>query len=325
MLHGVISNEKKSTREWDPLRNHLYDEKLDFVLSVLAKKYNFISLDTAINIIRKKEKPIPYSVVLTFDDGYKNNIINARPILKKYAAPLSIFVVTGHVDKRLPFWFDRFDYVIQKNNLDGKLLKIGDEEFIFKGATRDEVVESYGKIRKIIKGMDSDEESLNKLLNELADNLESESQNKLTDIFEVDDISSILTWDDIVRESKDSDITFGSHTINHIRLNKVTLDIAKEELSESKRAIEEVTETECKYFCYPYGYYTKAIEEITRECGYIAALTTNPGVVSQGDDLMSLNRFPFPESRNPVVIDAIACGLSHKIGSLKQSMKKLFR
>lgn len=50
------------------------------------------------NLEHNKELPAN-PVLITFDDGYKDNYVNAYPILKKYGFSATIFVITGFLDK----------------------------------------------------------------------------------------------------------------------------------------------------------------------------------------------------------------------------------
>ena len=72
----------------------------DFVeqMAYLKKeKFNVVSLTQLVNWIEKKQ-PIPKkTVVLTFDDGYEDNYLNAWPVLKRYNFPATIFLVSGLV------------------------------------------------------------------------------------------------------------------------------------------------------------------------------------------------------------------------------------
>ena len=51
-------------------------------------------------------------IVITFDDGYADNIINALPLLEKYQIPATIFITTLNSNSKKEFWWDRlvFDY-----------------------------------------------------------------------------------------------------------------------------------------------------------------------------------------------------------------------
>jgi len=51
-------------------------------------------------------------LVITFGDGYADNIINALPLLERYQIPATIFISTLNINTKNEFWWDRlvFDY-----------------------------------------------------------------------------------------------------------------------------------------------------------------------------------------------------------------------
>lgn len=69
-------------------------------MSFLARnKYNVISLQQLIGLIKNKEKIPHNTVVITFDDGYENNYSAAFPVLKKYNLKATIFVIADFITK----------------------------------------------------------------------------------------------------------------------------------------------------------------------------------------------------------------------------------
>jgi len=66
-------------------------------------------MDEAIEILAGRKAGKPNLAVLTFDDGYRNNITYGLPILTKLNIPATIYVSSGHVKSQKPFWFDRPD------------------------------------------------------------------------------------------------------------------------------------------------------------------------------------------------------------------------
>ncbi len=93
MYHNVDGNAEESKLSVSP-------ESFEKHMWFLKKfKYNVISLEELILLMRDK-KPIPSkTIVITFDDGYKNNYTNAYPALKKYGLPATIFVIVKEIAK----------------------------------------------------------------------------------------------------------------------------------------------------------------------------------------------------------------------------------
>jgi len=83
-----------------------------------SKKYNVIDLNDYIDVLYgKKEKKLPpKSLIITIDDGYKENY-NLLPIIKKYNIPVTIFLTAGIVNTKRHFWFDVKHPKFTKNEL----------------------------------------------------------------------------------------------------------------------------------------------------------------------------------------------------------------
>lgn len=75
-----------------------------------------------------------------------------------------------------------------------------------------------------------------------------------------------LTWEQI--KTMSDVFEFGSHSVSHIKLNKASLDVARDELSISKKIIEEKTGAHVVSFSYPYGRSSNELENIAKEVGY---------------------------------------------------------
>ncbi|HOX54234.1 MAG: polysaccharide deacetylase family protein [Candidatus Omnitrophica bacterium] len=80
------------------------------------KGYNVISLDALVDATLNKKRLARNSVVITFDDGYKDNYTNAYPDLKKYNFPATIFIITGKIGQiEYVSWEDILE--MSKNNI----------------------------------------------------------------------------------------------------------------------------------------------------------------------------------------------------------------
>ena len=54
-------------------------------------------------------------VVITFDDGYFDNLENAYPVLKKYECPAIIYIVTSFLNNENYPWWLKIWKIIEEN------------------------------------------------------------------------------------------------------------------------------------------------------------------------------------------------------------------
>lgn len=87
-----------------------------------------------------------------------------------------------------------------------------------------------------------------------------------------------------IREMSEYGIEFGSHTLNHKLLNKVSDEEVEFEVVESKKEIENLLQKPCRTFAYPAGFFTDTAQETVERAGYIAAFSTVYGA----DDYVNL-------------------------------------
>jgi peptidoglycan/xylan/chitin deacetylase (PgdA/CDA1 family) len=92
-----------------------------------------------------------------------------------------------------------------------------------------------------------------------------------------------------IREMAQHGVEFGSHTLNHKLLHQVSNDEIREEVSESKRQIEDLLGKPCDMFAYPGGHFTEAARNAVEAAGYRGAFTTFYGS-NVNLDLFALNR-----------------------------------
>jgi peptidoglycan/xylan/chitin deacetylase (PgdA/CDA1 family) len=106
-----------------------------------------------------------------------------------------------------------------------------------------------------------------------------------------------LNWDE-VRQLSLAGISFGSHTVSHRHLDKISLADIHEEVKQSAETIAaqigmKVTGFSCP-FAFPQAYkgIIGALRESLRDCGYTVGVTTKIGTVSAHDDPCTLKRLP---------------------------------
>jgi peptidoglycan/xylan/chitin deacetylase (PgdA/CDA1 family) len=99
---------------------------------------------------------------------------------------------------------------------------------------------------------------------------------------------SLLAWPEIRRIDGDL-ISFGSHTLNHPRLDQVHDRALQDEICTSKQILEDQLGHAVHSFCYPYGRISAAAEELVRGA-YQVACGTHTGQVSNSSDVYHLDR-----------------------------------
>ena len=84
-------------------------DAFDAQLSYLARNYDPISLAELVDGLRGRRPLPPRPVVLTFDDGYRNNLLLAAPLLAKHHVPATLFVTTGLIGTDRWMWAYELD------------------------------------------------------------------------------------------------------------------------------------------------------------------------------------------------------------------------
>jgi peptidoglycan/xylan/chitin deacetylase (PgdA/CDA1 family) len=290
MIHGVIDPSLQST--WQPLRRQLSVQNLDKGLAALSKHYNFISMDQAVAMLTGKEPLKPYSIVLTFDDGYRNNITHALPVLQKHNATATFFLSTGQIERREPFWYDRLDYAIQHLRKDQHVTFAG-QDFSFRPNQTEISRTTFTALRKTIKANKLPYFETMKKVALIANTLEANADCRLSDIFEEDHSTAVISWEE-AKWATNQGFTLGSHTVDHVLLDQLDEISTQQQLIVSKKIIEQQTGGQCLHFCYPNGNWNKKVVSLVKEAGFITAVTTEQGANKTGSSLLTLHRHVFP-------------------------------
>jgi|MTBAKMStandDraft_1061839.scaffolds.fasta_scaffold26177_2 peptidoglycan/xylan/chitin deacetylase (PgdA/CDA1 family) len=232
-------------------------------------------------------KRIPFrknSCLITFDDGWLDNYTNAYPILKKSGLPASIFLSTGYIGTGSQFWQEKlaaklFSLYQKKDQESMTLLKKHELDCLVHLSPDDARRKIRDFVTKLKKLQSPD---LHKVLIDYGVDHDQGSPDP-------DDIDVFLNWDQ-VREMARNNISFGSHSVSHHILTKISLEEARKEIDFSRQSIIEHTGKTPKTFCYPNGDYTNEIAESVSDAGYLAAFSTINGHIAGTGKLYALPR-----------------------------------
>ena len=282
-------------------------------------------MDEAIEILAGRKAGKPNLAVLTFDDGYRNNITYGLPILTKLNIPATIYVSSGHVKSQKPFWFDRLDYVLQQLSGQRTKITIAGRSFTIDSSNREQLGRSFRVIREELKSKFTDDLAMNEEANRVAAVLEGSSGRNLAEFCGEDPWSAILTAEEISEAANAQGTGFGGHTVDHIRLSKVDEETVNKELHDNKKDLERWTDKPVQHFAYPDGSHSQAVERAVERCGYRSAVTSDPGFNGVGCNLYRLKRLHMPFDASATEILAIASGLSAWLEACTKSVRGLIR
>jgi len=235
-----------------------------------------------------KERLPSSPIVVTIDDGYKNNYDLGFPVLKKYNYPATIFLTTRFIDRKLFLWTDWLEFIaLNASNVDIKM-ELNKEVISFnlgEAEVRNNVVRH---LKSVLKNMPIN--IIISFLYELQERLKVKY-----DWEEIPEELQPLSWKQIREMQESGLVSFGSHTASHAILSKCDEETQKFEILESKNRIEEKLNKTCTMFAYPNGKvedYTERIIELLRKANYSLAVTTNSKYNnSTGYDSFKLNRW----------------------------------
>lgn len=221
------------------------------------------------------------AVAITFDDGYADNYRHAFPILRKYGVPSTLFIATGCIDGREPLWYDKVFYAFKKTSKAAlSLPRLRPEPWALEPVPvrLKSMMDLVERVRYL------PEAERVAVLEELYLAL------AVTDFTPMADL--MLTWDK-VREMQAGGIDIQAHTVTHPILTKVPRQQLDDELSRSKKRLEDQLQKEIRLFAYPNGKppdFNPEVAEAVRRHGFDCAVTTVFGKCALGDDPYTLKR-----------------------------------
>jgi peptidoglycan/xylan/chitin deacetylase (PgdA/CDA1 family) len=111
-------------------------------------------------------------------------------------------------------------------------------------------------------------------------------------------VKPLMDWKTITEISRNN-VQIGSHTKTHPELTRISSDEQNDEISASKRDLEERLNHSVDIFCYPGGDYNEQVKEAVKKAGYHYSVTTQRGHVARGCDPHALRRIPIKLITNP--------------------------
>ena len=301
--HGVIGEDRPD----QPFlyRNTVSRRQFRIQLEFLNRHFHPISVGDLIDHLQRGVALRPRSVLVTFDDGYRNNLTNAAPLLLKYGTPALFNITTGYIDRTDVLWPDEVNLRVLGWPHSSMPYPSPENGFskVQVPLTVAERITLADRTRADCKKL-SEEDRLIYLdtLREVAcPGLEQRDR----------ELYDFLTWDD-VRSLGAAGFDVGSHTVNHPILTQVDAKQLESELVESKVRIEAETRKRCNCLVYPNGQVTdfnQDVEHAAKRAGYMLAFSATGSYTSLNDGHYALSRISVPGQAQDQVFESRVSGL----------------
>lgn len=305
-FHRVVPEEKKSPLSIPRDLEVSAEFFSRYVEHFQSLGYRFISIEELPGFLKSSDSgPV---MVLTFDDGYKDNLDHALPICEHLGVPMAVYVTTGLIDGTVdPWWYSLQSWIMKS-------------DFVLTG--------NGGEMEKIETGSNEEKEKAyqwiyQKIREAGAGGLDVVEQiwqaNHLHGAPDNDDL--MMTWNDLRTLNDSPLVTIGAHTVTHPRLIWCEHSEIKSEISESKNRLQEELAGEIVHMAYPNGSENdipRGISDIVSAAGYETAMAGFPRNIEPGDEelLYTLPRKGVSDlAANLIEVECAITGVSNLLDS----------
>jgi peptidoglycan/xylan/chitin deacetylase (PgdA/CDA1 family) len=243
-----------------------------------------VSLDEAVD--RLNARSIEKFCVITFDDGFADNLVHALPIMERYKAPFTVYVANGMVTGEIDAWWLGL----------AKLIRIEDFVELPELGLRFDCNDALSKKRAF---------------NAIRAFIEAKWEVALQPTREAIAAYGIdtralarakgLTTEQLQQLAASPLVTIGAHGVRHINLARASADEVEQEMMGSRRSLEQAIGREVKHFAYAFGACGPREAQIAKRLGFRTAVTSQHGTLfpQHVNHLHELPREPLDRNDTP--------------------------
>jgi peptidoglycan/xylan/chitin deacetylase (PgdA/CDA1 family) len=238
---------------------------LERQLAFLARRCGVVPLADGLRALDQGGPLPPRAVALTFDDGYRDQLDLAAPMLARLGLPATFFLVPGLLDGTARPWWELLAWIFTRSARDsvvweGRTLGLRDD-----GERRRSLATVLEELKR------RDHLTRDAALDELWERCSPDGK--------LEEHASFLDWDGARRLARGG-FTVASHSLRHPILAEESTPAQERDLTLSRRRLEEEVDVPVELLAYPNGKqpdYSQATVAAARGAGYSHALTTVEG------------------------------------------------
>jgi peptidoglycan/xylan/chitin deacetylase (PgdA/CDA1 family) len=276
---------------------------LDQIIGLVkADGYELVSLDEAVRRVREGRSGRPFAA-FTLDDGYRDNLVHAKPVFDRHQCPYTIYVATSIIDGTCELWWRALELAIARSSRVTAVVE--GRSYDLEAGSPEQKWAAWHALYWPVRQLDQKAQR---------DWIRSFSRQNGIDLGQMCR-EAAMTWNDLRGLAADPLCSIGAHTENHYALAALSPCDAAAEMIGSADRIERELGTRPVHFAYPYGDANSAGPRdfrIAAEAGFKSAVTTRKGLIyrSHADHLHALPRLSLTgELQEPRYVQSLLTGV----------------
>ena len=242
---------------WGPWAYAVTPETFERHLDWITDRYDVRPLTDIVASCRAGSPPTEPTAAITFDDGFRDNLTEALPLLERYDVPATVYVAGTYLDGQSPYEYrlaaklrdaSRVAVDVDGRRVDRELTDDESRRAAYEELRRDLKFERRDTRERVVSAVDGVAESAPAMLTSAE--LRDLAASPLVDI--------------------------GAHGYEHVPLSRLDEGPLREDIARSQSTLEAALGESVALFSYPYGNLSERVTTAVRAAGFEAAVTTVP-------------------------------------------------
>jgi peptidoglycan/xylan/chitin deacetylase (PgdA/CDA1 family) len=230
-------------------------------LKALRRMTSVVPLDVGLSALQEGRPLPPRAIALTFDDGYRDNLTLATPLLRELDLPATVYLVPGLLDGEVDPWWERLGWAFTQASVAS--IEFEGAKFDLRDPTARTA--SLKKVEPMLKARD--EAARRVAVACLVEMLAPTGSYRADDLF--------MNWSE-AHDMARAGISIGSHTMRHVILAREAEPSQLEDLHESRCRLQDELDVPVTTLAYPNGQlgdYDTTTTTAAEAAGYSHAVT----------------------------------------------------
>lgn len=247
---------------------------LDTTIAEMKRlQYRFVTMDELTDRLKSRRSSERFAVI-TLDDGYRDNLVEALPVFEKHETPFIIHVAPGLTSGKTVLWWEIVEDIV--TGQDQICLPTSKGSLAIDCRSTAEKVYANCMLTEFLTEEVPEQEQLSVLAG-LARTAGVDMDVPRRDL--------LMTWEELSQIAAHPLAEIGAHTIHHYNLRRLDDETAYQEIDQAKGVLRGKLGATPRHMAFPYGY-SKAVGprevQFARDAGFDTAVTTRHGVLQTG-------------------------------------------